>query len=183
MKKIVISVLLLFAITACSNAKLVEQAETHFNNAEYNAALDAYAKALDKKEDAATRNAYTALKTEVDRIHVVNKLRKDLKLAVSSYESTLSPRDLLDMCDRVTEVTAQIDAFDTTVKDSVSTYVNKLRESFGYTMSSARIGLIRVNLAIGSTDVPWVTDATKLNEYADSALTDPPLPYGYADVN
>lgn len=183
LRKTIISAILLIALTACSNAKLVEQAETHYANNEYTSAFEAYSKALDKKEDAETRNAYTALKSEIDRIHTVNKLRADLKLAVTNYVSTLSLQDLIDICDEIDGVTAQIDTFDTSVKDEVSTYVNKLRESSEYTALKSHVLTVRITTAAGMTDVAWVTDAKQINENVSAVLAKPTLPHGYADVN
>lgn len=182
-KKIIISAILLITLSACSNAKLVEQAETHYANNEYTSALEAYSKALDKKEDAETRNAYTSLKSEIDRIHTVNKLRADLKLAVTNYASTLSLQNLIGICDDIDGVTAQIDAFDTSVKDKVSTYVNKLRESSEYTALKSHVLTVRITTSAGMSDVPWVTDAKQINDNVAVVLAKPALPAGYADVN
>lgn len=182
-KKIIISAILLILLSACSNGKLVEQAETHYANAEYTSALEAYTKALDKKEDAETRNAYTSLKSEIGRIYTVNKLRADLSIATINYESTLTLRDLLDICDSIDGVTAQIDTFDTSIKDDVSDYMTRLRKSTDYTALKSRVLTVRITTGAGSTDVPWVTDAKQLSEYADAVLANPALPYGYADVN
>ncbi len=182
-KKIIISAILLISLSACSNAKLVEQAETHYANNEYTSALEAYSKALDKKEDAETRNAYTALKSEVERIHTVNKLRADLNIATTNYASTLSLPDLIGICDDIDVVTAQIDTFDTSVKDEVSTYVNKLRESSEYTVLKSHVLTVRITTAAGMSDVPWVTDAKQINDNVVAVLATPTLPAGYADIN
>jgi len=182
-KKLVISVTLLIALTACSNTKLVEQAETHYANAEYTSALEAYSKALDKKEDGETRNAYTSLKSEIDRIHTVNKLRHELKLAINNHESTVGIEDLKVMTDNLLNVTAEIDAFDTSIKDDVSDYVNKLRESNDYTSLKFEISTIQLSAGITVVDTPWITDAKRLSERVNAVLAKPELPYGYADVN